>query len=420
MSDQKEPLTAPLITLDDVLNTARKDLYMRSRIEELEQMVDAHQGNQRANENRHNKALAIVTLASRAPKKPTIFFSQLVEDYKRERLAGEDWTPKTQKENMAAYKLCMDIIGDLQIHDIGKDRALTYIETLKKLPPNMNKMPAYRGKSISDIIALNPTPISVRTFNKNVERVSSLFKWAAEQPEYDLRYNPFARRSLDDSKAKKRQPFTTDELILLFGAEEFAQRKYVSAFSYWLPLMGLFTGARINELCQLHLSDFVVFGGIHCINIQDEQPGQKLKNNNARRLVPIHDKLMEVGLIRYVEQLRAQGGERLFPTLKLTKNGYGDAPSKWFGRLKDKYGMEKQIKVFHSFRHTFISTMLDDDVEESSIAPIVGHEGKLITGKVYWNAKDAAKRKPTVDRFLLPAEVLNLIPTLEQVKLGKD
>lgn len=349
------------------------------------------------------------------PKKPLILFSQLVEDYKRDRLSGDKWEVKTQDENMAAYRLCMDIIGDLPIHDIDEDRALNYFETLKKLPPNMNKMPAYKGKSIAAIIALNPAPISTRTINKNVERISSLFKWAITKPKYALQYNPFSDRSLPDSKAKKREPFTTDELVRLFGAQEHAQREYKTDYSYWLPIMGLLTGARLNELCQLHLSDFEVVSGIHCINIQDEEAGQKLKNDSARRHIPIHDKLIEVGLIRYVEQLRALGEVRLFPTLTLTINGYGDAPSKWFGRFKTRCGMEKHTKVFHSFRHTFISSLLNDDVPESAIAPIVGHEGELITSRVYWNVKAPAKRKPTVDKFQPPAEVWRLVPKFEEV-----
>jgi integrase len=80
-----------------------------------------------------------------------------------------------------------------------------------------------------------------------------------------------------------------------------------------MRLMGLMTGPRLNELCQLHLSDLQVVDGIHCINIQDEEEGQRLKNRNAKRLVPIHDKLIEVGLIRYVERLRARGRKTAVP-----------------------------------------------------------------------------------------------------------
>jgi hypothetical protein len=71
--------------------------------------------------------------------------------------------------------------------------------------------------------------------------------------------------------------------------------------------------------------------------------------------------------------------------------------------------------VFHSFRHTFISALLDDNVAEHSVAQIVGHEAQLITGQVYWNARDAAKRKPTVEKFQPPPEVWALVPGFETV-----
>jgi integrase len=355
------------------------------------------------------------------PKKPCPLFSQLVQDYRRDRLAKKSWEKSTEDENMPVYKLFIDIIGDLPINEIDEDRALDYFETLQKLPANMNKIKAYKGKTIKEVIALNPPPRATRTINKHLERISSPFKFAISKPKYDLRYNPFSGRSLDDSDGQEREPFTNDELARLFGAAEHANRRYTTAYSYWLPLMGLLTGARLNELCQLHLSDFEVVGGIHCINITDEEEGQRVKNKSAKRHVPIHDKLIEVGLIRYVDQLRAKGHDRLFPTLKCyVKGGYGAGPSKWFGRFKQRCDiMEKQTKVFHSFRHTFISTLLNDDVPETAIAPIVGHEGKLVTSKVYWNVKDAAKRKPTVDKFQPPPEVWNLVPKFEEVTIGK-
>lgn len=358
---------------------------------------------------------------TQVPTKPSPLFSELVEDYKRDRLAAKRWTPKTQDENLAVYKLCMDIIGDLPIRDIGEDEALTYFETMQKLPANMNKMPAYRGKTVKEVLALNPAPMATRTINKSLERISSLFKFATSKPKYDLRYNPFSGRSLDESDTAQREPFTDDELARLFSAAGHAQRQYTTSYSYWLPLMGLLTGARLNELCQLHLSDFDVVNGIHCINIQDAEDGQRVKNKSARRLVPIHEKLIEVGLIRHVDRLRAQGHDRLFPTLKLTEDGYGKMPSRWFGRFKERCGiMEKHTKVFHSFRHTFISALLNNDVPENAIAPIVGHEGKLVTSQVYWNVKDAAKRKPTIDKFQPHPDVWRLIPKFEDVEITED
>jgi hypothetical protein len=192
MSDQKETPAAPLVTLDDVLARARKDLYLRARIDELEQSVDGLQDAQRAERTRHQETLAIVTKAAiRPPKKVSPLFSQLVTDYERDRQAAESWTPATRSENLAIYKLFITIVGDLPVDEIDEDQALKYIETLKQLPPNMNKMSAYRDKTIEEIIELKPRPMSARTFNKYVERLSSLFKFAVSKPKYDLRYNPF-------------------------------------------------------------------------------------------------------------------------------------------------------------------------------------------------------------------------------------
>lgn len=77
---------------------------------------------------------------------------------------------------------------------------------------------------------------------------------------------------------------------------------------------------------------------------------------------------------------------------------------------------EKQVTVFHSFRHGFITNLLDGDVAPHQVAPIVGHESDLITGKIYWNKQDASRRKPTVDAFTLAPEILELFPLVESVK----
>jgi integrase len=137
----------------------------------------------------------------------------------------------------------------------------------------------------------------------------------------------------------------------------------------------------------------------------------------AKRLVPIHSALIEIGLLRYVDKLRQQGQQHLFPELSRTRrDGPAHAASNWFQRFRDKVGITtKQETVFHSFRHLFITNILDSEVSPNMLAPIVGHEAELITGKVYWNKKDATKRKPTVEVFKLPVDVKNLIPRIEDI-----
>ena len=349
-----------------------------------------------------------------------ILLSEAIEDFVREKLVRNRWQEKTEEENRAIYDLFIQIVGDKPVAEIDNELIVTYLETLKKLPPNRNKSPIYAGKSIAEIIELSPEPMAVRTINKNLERMSSLFKWMRGKKKYNISYNPIEGMSLDEGDAAKRVPFTEAELSILFNSEEFRLREFQNPYAYWLMPLGLLTGARLGELAQLYLSDFVNIDGIHCIDISDEQPDQKVKNKNAKRLVPIHDKLIELGILRYVEMLRQKGETRLFPEINEGRDGYAQTPSKWFQRHKKKCGIvDKHTKVFHSFRHTFISTLLDNDVPEHSVAKIVGHETNLITGNVYWNGKDASKRKPTIDKYQPPERVWTLIPKWEDVVTGK-
>lgn len=43
---------------------------------------------------------------------------------------------------------------------------------------------------------------------------------------------------------------------------------------------------------------------------------KSLKNINSQRQMPIHPELIKLGFLKYVEALKANGQERLFPELK--------------------------------------------------------------------------------------------------------
>jgi integrase len=85
----------------------------------------------------------------------------------------------------------------------------------------------------------------------------------------------------------------------------------------WAALIGLFTGARVGEIAQLYLSDFIEEDGIPCIRIATDSDGQSLKTEASRRLVPIHPALIELGLLERVKELRQQGEEGLFHDMRI-------------------------------------------------------------------------------------------------------
>src|SRR5690606_7003432 len=98
----------------------------------------------------------------------------------------------------------------------------------------------------------------------------------------------------------KQRAFRTEELQRLFLGEEIQSfaTDPDQAERYWLPLLGLHTGARINELCQINpAEDWITPDGIHCLHITTEtEAGEdvtKSINTGTPRIVPIHPKLIE-------------------------------------------------------------------------------------------------------------------------------
>lgn len=83
---------------------------------------------------------------------------------------------------------------------------------------------------------------------------------------------------------------------------------------YWLPLLALFTGGRLNELAQLYLADikttdgdtqYIDFNleGADKLNVDDsDQPpaaDKSLKTISSAREIPIHKSLVELGFLEY-------------------------------------------------------------------------------------------------------------------------
>ncbi len=185
--------------------------------------------------------------------------------------------------------------------------------------------------------------------------------------------------SKKDKRARAKQgfePFSVADLLAIFEPEPYLKLKQPS--EYWAPLMGLFTGARVNEICQLQLADFLDRDSQPSIQITDTGLDQSLKNVASKRIVPLHPILIDLGLLDYVLEMEAQGYAQLFPNLKKSINGFGDAESKAFLRHLERQKVVAKVgkKGFHSFRKTIIHKMQDySPVLAPDIrAQFVGHD----------------------------------------------
>ena len=169
-------------------------------------------------------------------------------------------------------------------------------------------------------------------------------------------------------QSRSRNPFTADELRKILHPETYFQ--YTTKFEhpfmpnrstlqmpyYWIFLLGIFSGMRTNEMCQLRLIDIKKVSNIWFMFVEDSEE-TKVKTESAVRKVPVHPQLIQLGFVDYVSKLKRSKKERLFWELKEERDGYASKVSRHFNeRFLPAVGVwEKYTKVLYCTRHTFIN-----------------------------------------------------------------
>lgn len=366
----------------------------------------------------------------------------------------------------AACDLFVELMDDPAVGDV--DRALLREYRDKRLPSVPAGENAVRLKfgttsvasSIAAIAGTDHARISADEATKRMRWLCEMFRWMKQEgwTHVDLAEGlasaSEATRMQRNRTKKKRQDhrdaFTADELHRIFSEPWYAQgrgeltrtgtyREFMPSY-YWLPLMGLFTGARINEIAQLSLADIKQSdNGVWFVEFTEESDEtdptvnkKKLKNLNSVRKVPLHSTLLHLGLVAWRDELRSARYSRLFPELKYDLiKGYGKSATKWFSRMLAGYGWPRDgRKVFHSFRHTLASECLNSiGLSESETAQISGHRrGGSVLTEVY--RKDVpfalqeavnrlAFRLPPIAPFDVPAGVKAVRDALARKDRGR-
>lgn len=196
--------------------------------------------------------------------------------------------------------------------------------------------------------------------------LAKFFDWAKESGLY-AHDNPlkakFAKKKQIRRQSRPWEEFTADELKKIFAPA------YVQAMDkpdfYWVPLMALFSGARLGELSELTLEDFKTVEGIPVFDVLDG------KTESSRRRVPVHSVLLDLGIGQCVEALKARGATHFLHhrSINYLSKMVGRQWSLWLNEC----GVKTDRKVFHSFRSTAITDMHNGDAKAMSIQRAVGH-----------------------------------------------
>ncbi|MGR5246492.1 DUF6538 domain-containing protein [Vibrio sp. PNB23_22_6] len=297
----------------------------------------------------------------------------------------------------AKCRIVLDLIAKPQLRSIRRPDAEAVASLLRNYPTNLKKYKQFNGLSGHDSIKLNnelglPT-LSDESVKDYCQKMSGFFEWCQLNELTDV--NPFKairfKKTRRDSEAKSA--YTNTDLEKIFGAITRTKHQHRHPYYFWLPLLAYFTGARLNELCQLYKADVYQVDGIWLLRIDDRFEGQKLKNLTSRRIVPIHDQLLNLGFIEYVRSVQH---ERVFPELKESRDGFGTAASKWFGRFKSKLGFGRGHD-FHSFRHTVATQFKKRQISHIVAGELLGHAQNSITYDRYGKRLDTLQLKEVIN-----------------------
>ena len=265
-----------------------------------------------------------------------------------------------------------------------------YRKDLAYYPKNIDKLPAAAGHPFDTLIKrvraktlLGRDGQPAQTITQNT--LDGYLTVAANFLEFCKRQYAVNPSLLDGFKVKTtqarkgvtRRAFNQKELQQIFGSDYYRDGLYNRSYQYWIIHLAAFTGARVNELSQLTTSDVKQDDeGLWYLNITaTEDDGKTVKNEESRRIIPVHQKLIELGFIEYVEAKRAEVEEvgtpiNLFDLNRAKADGYGKAASQWFNTkyLRDYLKVDDKNVVFHSFRHRFISSLAQAILDASGLS----------------------------------------------------
>lgn len=277
-------------------------------------------------------------------------------------------------------------------------------KTIDQQQSKLEKLSAYCTKESRqldfDTVSawLDSLKLASKTLTQYLLAGNVFWKWAMKhdtrwREDFKDKANPFENHELPQTRGKERadrqrKDFQPKEIWELHAAALAADHTTLAD----LILLGAYTGARIEELCQLRVEHVIKPDGIESFDIVDS------KTTAGIRVVPIHP-----ALTRTVERLKNDSKDGyLIPSD--SKNKYGirsDALSKAFGRLKEAHGYGTQ-HVFHSIRKTVITQLHRAGVQGLLIAELVGHETGTVTFDVYSQGASSAQKLDAISKLALP------------------
>ena len=339
---------------------------------------------------RPNKYVEVTASQYSSSSDDAISLSILFQRWLKERKPSR----KTELEYQSIVRRFESVTGVTLISEIDRAMVRRFKDVLLALPRNTPA--AFKGCRIDELVEWarqqeDIETLSAGTIKKQLGAIGTLMNWAVDNAYIEK--NPVGRIRLATPRhaPPRRLPYDDGDLELIFtsplftGCQSNMRRtepgnKVFRDSKYWLPILALFSGARLEELGQLTIDDVKRDGDIWYLDINNLGSGKSVKTAGSVRKVPIHDQVIGLG---FLDLVAGGGAKPVFPDLSPSRASgkRTDAFSKFWGRYARRIGCVDGRKVFHSFRHAFKDACRRAGIPDSQHDALTGHVPANVGGR---------------------------------------
>lgn len=297
--------------------------------------------------------------------------------------------PYTLSEWRTNIRRFIELKGDQFVQDITAADIRDFKTACLQIPRNLSGVD--RKRLLPDIIHrhknLNVQRLSPDSVNKILASISSVLGWCIDNGHLTNNVARGVRVAKPKIASKRRLPFNEEDLKAIFEDSPVFKdgkrpRGGAGHAAYWLPILALYTGARLEELGQLAIDDVRCEGEIHYLDINADGEGKSVKTQSSIRRVPMHPVIIALGFLEYVAKTRRHGHTDVFPYVRSKAAKRTASFSKWVNRyFRDTCGISDRRRVFHSFRHTFKDACRNAGIARDVHDAITGHSDSSVGGR---------------------------------------
>ena len=259
-------------------------------------------------------------------------------------------------------------------HRKALDDVLVYLNSPDAHPGDVTKKTAvlYIDKELTQ------RGLAHATISDRLVSLGGFWKWMVGRGVVPDGVNPWSGHSVSKAKNKGTRPekraYTDDEILALLRGTDRVKAWATYAYIPDLVILGLWTGCRVEELCNLKVMNIVMQESQCIIHVTDAKTKAGLRPVAVTHPTPL----------AVIKRRITADGDRLFPELKTggLDAKYSASVVKAYGRYRRGCGVPDGTD-YHSFRRVVITKLEHAGVGDREIARFVGHKIGTLAGDTY-------------------------------------